>query len=151
MKGIMGEKMRTTADRIRHTILFEVLGLAISAPLASLILDKSLTLIGSLSIMLSITAMGLNYLFNLYFDKALLKLGRPVNFRPVRMRVLHAILFEGTILVLSIPMVAWWLNVNLWTAFLADIGFSLFFLVYAFIYNWIYDVVFPVLVSNEHL
>lgn len=143
--------MRTTADRIRHTILFEVLGLAISAPLAALILDKSLTQVGSLSIMLSITAMSLNYIFNLYFDKTLVKLGRPVNVRPVRMRVLHAILFEGTMLVLSIPMVAWWLDVNLWTAFLADIGFSLFFLVYTFIYNWIYDVVFPVLVSNEHL
>lgn len=151
MKGILGKKMRTTADRIRHTILFELLGLAVSAPLAALILEKSLTQVGSLSIMLSITAMALNYLFNLYFDKALLKLGRPVNVRPVKMRVVHAILFEGTLLVLSIPMVAWWLDVTLWTAFLTDIGFSLFFLVYAFMYNWIYDAVFPVLVRNEHL
>jgi uncharacterized membrane protein len=140
--------MRTTADRIRHTLLFEIIGLAICAPLASWILDKGLAQVGVLSIVLSLTAMMLNYVFNLVFDISLVWLGRPVNLRPVWMRVLHAMLFEVSLLILTVPVVAWWLDMTLWTAFITDIGFALFFLIYAFIYNWVYDVVFPMPVKN---
>ena len=141
--------MRTTTDRVRHTLLFELFGVAICTPLASLILDKNLALIGSLSITISIVAMGLNYLFNLCFDKAMIRLGRPVNVRPVWLRILHAILFEASLLVLTIPMVAWWLDMSLWAAFIADMGFVLFFLIYAFVFNWTYDTIFPMVVYNE--
>ena len=127
--------MRTTADRIRHTLLFEIIGLAICAPLASWILDKGLAQIGALSFVLSLTAMGLNYVFNLIFDIALVRLGRPVNVRPVWMRVLHAMLFEASLLILTVPVVAWWLGMTLWTAFLTDIGFALFFLYILFYQN----------------
>ena len=140
--------MRTTADRIRHTLLFEIIGLAICVPLASWILDKGLAQIGVLSIVLSLAAMWLNYVFNLIFDIALVQLGRPVNVRPVWMRVLHAMLFETSLLILTIPAVAWWLDMTLWTAFLTDMGFVLFFLIYTFIYNWVYDVVFPMPVQS---
>ena len=135
--------MRTSADRIRHTLLFEIIGLATCTPLAAWILDKGFARIGALSIVLSLTAMSVNYVYNLVFDIALIRLGRPVNLRPTWMRVIHAILFEASLLIIAIPLVAWWLDMTLWLAFLTDIGFSLFFLVYAFVYNWAYDVVFP--------
>ena len=135
--------MRTTADRIRHTLLFEIIGLAICVPLASWILDKGLVQIAALSIVLSLTAMCVNYIYNLLFDLTLVRLGRPVNVRPIWMRVIHAMLFEASLLFFTIPMVAWWLDMTLLTAFLTDMGFTLFFLIYAFVYNWVYDVVFP--------
>ena len=135
--------MRTSADRIRHTLLFEIIGLAICTPLASWILDKGFAQIGALSIMLSLAAMCVNYVFNLVFDLALVRLGRPVHLRPVRMRMLHAMLFETSLIIITLPMVAWWLDMTLWAAFLTDMGFALFFLIYAFVYNWAYDVVFP--------
>ncbi|MBW1860708.1 MAG: PACE efflux transporter, partial [Deltaproteobacteria bacterium] len=125
--------MRTTADRIRHTLLFEMIGLAACAPLASWVLDKGLAQVGALSIVLSLTAMLLNYVFNLIFDTMLVRLGRPVNVRPTWMRVLHATLFEASLLILAVPVVAWWLDMTLWIAFLTDIGFALFFLIYAFV------------------
>ena len=136
--------MRTSADRIRHTILFEIIGLTICTPFASWILNRGLAQIGTLGIALSLTAMCVNYIFNLVFDLALVRLGRPVNVRPTWMRVIHAVLFETSLIILTIPMVAWWLDITLLTALLTNIGFSLFFLVYAFVYNWAYDVVFPV-------
>jgi uncharacterized membrane protein len=139
--------MRTSADRIRHTLLFELIGLAVCTPLAAWILDKDLVQIGSLSIALSLTAMCVNYVYNLVFDIALVRLGRPVHVRPVWMRVLHATLFETSLIILTIPMVAWWLDMTLWAAFLTDIGFTLFFILYAFVYNWAYDVVFPMPVN----
>ncbi|TIH17477.1 PACE efflux transporter [Marinifilum sp. JC120] len=142
--------MRTTADRIRHTLLFEIIGLCTCAPLASWILDKDLTRIGIMSIAISLTAMVCNYLYNLIFDKALVALNRPVNVRPTWMRVLHAILFELSLLTLTVPFVAWWLDLTLWHALIADLGFALFFLVYAFVYNWVYDIVFPMPVAADN-
>ena len=143
--------MRTTADRIRHSILFELIGLASCTPVAAWILDKGLVQIGALNIVLSMTAMCLNYVFNLVFDIALVRLGRPVNVRPPWMRVLHAILFEASLIIIAIPVVAWWLDMTLWAAFLTDIGFTLFFLVYAFVFNWAYDVIFPMPVDSKVL
>lgn len=142
-------RMRTTADRIRHTILFELIGLCTCTPLASWILDKDMSRIGIMSISISMTAMVCNYLYNLIFDKVLVALKHPVNVRPTWMRALHAVLFELSLLTLTVPFVAWWLDLTLWHALIADIGFALFFLVYAFVYNWVYDIVFPMPVAAE--
>lgn len=142
--------MRTTADRIRHTVLFEILGLGISAPLASWILEKGILHVGTISVVLSLVAMLLNYVFNLIFDKALLYLGRPVHVRSLWMRVVHAVLFECSLIILTIPVVAWWLDMGILEAFFVDLGFTLFFLVYAFVYNWGYDIVFPMPIDNTY-
>jgi len=136
--------MRSTTDRIRHSIFFELIALVISVPLASWILGKELLKIGVLSIVLSLAAMLINYFFNLLFDHVLLWMRRPLNVRPVWLRVLHALLFELSLLILTVPLVAWWLGMTLLAAFLIDIGFVLFFLVYAFVYNWAYDILFPI-------
>lgn len=135
--------MRTTRDRIRHTILFEVLGLCLCTPLASWVLDRHVTAIGLMAVVISLTAMVWNYLFNLLFDHLLVRSGRPVNVRPPWMRTAHAILFETSLLVFTVPFVAWWLELGLIEAFLTDLGFALFYLVYAYLFNWAYDVVFP--------
>ena len=140
--------MRTTADRIRHAILFEAIGLTTCVPLAAWILGKGLVQVGGLSLVLSLMAMLVNYVFNVLFDKVLVGLGRPVNVRPVRLRILHAVLFEASLVVLTLPIVAWWLDMSLWVAFLTDMGFMLYFLVYAFVYNWVYDLIFPMPVGQ---
>ncbi|WP_319762417.1 PACE efflux transporter [Maridesulfovibrio sp.] len=141
--------MRTTADRIRHTLLFEIIGLCTCTPLASWMLDKDLSRIGIMSITISVTAMVFNYLYNLVFDKILVALNKPVHVRPAWMRGLHAVLFELSLLTMTVPFVAWWLDMTLWNALIADIGFALFFLVYAFAYNWVYDIVFPMPVPEN--
>lgn len=124
--------------------MFEIIGLVTCTPLASWILDKGLAQIGSLGIVLSLTAMCVNYVYNLIFDIALIRLGRPVNVRPPWLRGIHAILFETSLIILTVPIVAWWLGMTLFAAFLTDIGFTMFFLVYAFFYNWAYDTIFPI-------
>lgn len=113
-------------------------------PLAAWILDKDLMRIGAMSIVISFTAMCCNYLFNLAFDHALIKLGRRLDDRPPKLRVLHAVLFELSLLAITLPFVAWWLDMTFWQALMTDIGFAGFFLVYAYIYNWGYDRVFPI-------
>lgn len=135
--------MRTTKDRIRHALGFEIIGLLIFAPLASLVFGFELHTMGLMAVVGSIIATIWNYFYNILFDNALLKMRGQVQ-KTVPIRVLHAVLFEGGLLLLFLPMIAWYLDISLWQAFMMDITMATFYLIYAFVYNWIYDKVFPV-------
>lgn len=135
--------MRTFRDRIRHTILFEVIVLGIVVVGGSWILSRPVEIIGALSLMFSALAMGWNLLFNWLFDLWDQKYRNSAK-RGFVIRSVHALLFELGMVTAGIFLVAWWLVISYWDAFIIDIGFSVFFLFYAFGFNWAYDYVFPV-------
>jgi len=135
--------MRNTADRIRHALSFEVLALLIVTPLASWIFGFAMLDIGVLAVAASTLATLWNYVYNLIFDRAMLRLVGRVQ-KTLRDRVVHAVLFELGLLIVLIPIIAWYLNIGLWQAFVMDASFSLFYLVYAFAFNWAYDAIFPI-------
>lgn len=134
--------MRTTADRIRHTIGFEVLGLALLTPLASWLFDHAMAEIGPLALLFTFLGAGWNYLYNLLFDRAMLRLRRTLQKRVVD-RLVHALGFELGLLWITLPLIAWWLEISLWQALLLDLSMVVFYLVFAYLYNWLYDVLFP--------
>ena len=41
-----------------------------------------------------------------------------------------------------VPIMAWWLDVTLLTAFVADLGILAFFFVYAIVFTWTFDRIF---------
>jgi uncharacterized membrane protein len=135
--------MRTFRDRIRHTILFEIIALAFVVVGGSWIIGRPMEIIGALSLMFSALAMGWNLLFNWLFDiwdrkyRAFAKRGFVV-------RAIHASLFELSMVIAGLFLVSWWLGVTYWEAFIIDVGFSAFFLLYAYGFNWAYDTIFPV-------
>ncbi|XXJ17977.1 PACE efflux transporter [Desulfovibrio caledoniensis] len=135
--------MRSHADRLRHSLLYELFGILLCTPLAAWILGRDLLRVGSLSLSISAVALVCNYLFNLAFDHILKRLGRPVHIRPPWLRALHAITFEFYLTVLTVPLIMWWLDLSPWAALLTDIGYTGFFLVYTYLYNWAYDATFP--------
>lgn len=59
--------MRLAKDRIRHTILYEVILLALLIPLSSVLLHMSPDKVGFMGLTLSLLAMVWNYFFNLAF------------------------------------------------------------------------------------
>ncbi|WP_375057016.1 PACE efflux transporter [Zobellella sp. DQSA1] len=134
--------MRTTKDRIRHALGFEIIGLLIFAPLASLLFNHKLFDMGLMALVGSIIATVWNYIYNLLFDHVLLKLRGEVR-KTTPIRIGHALLFEGGLLLLFLPMIAWHLGITLWEAFVMDIAMASFYLVYAYLYNLAYDRVFP--------
>lgn len=140
--------MRTTKDRIRHTIGFEIIGLIIFVPLASWLFGFDIHAIGLIAVAGSIIATGWNYFYNLLFDHSMLKLRGDVH-KTVPIRLLHAFLFEGGLLLLFLPIIAWYLGISLWQAFMMDITMATFYLVHAFVYNWSYDKIFPI--PKKHL
>lgn len=135
--------MRTTKDRLRHTLGFEVIGLIIFIPLASSVSGFDSQLVGSMAVVGSIIAMLWNYFYNWVFDRVLLKLRGELD-KTVLLRMLHAFMFECGLLSLYLPLIAWYLNISLWSAFMMGVSMATFYLVYAFFYNWIYDKAFPI-------
>lgn len=135
--------MRTPLDRIRHAVLFELIGLVLLIGGGAILTGFDAHALGVIGVVSSLVATAWNYVFNLVFDRAMLRLrGSTLKTHPIR--ALHALLFEGGLLVLLLPFVAWMLGVSLWRAFLFDLGIAVFYIVYGYAYNWAYDRVFPV-------
>ncbi len=134
--------MRTLADRIRHVLLFESFAILIFSVFGSWVTQWSATTIGALGLTLSLIAMGWNFIFNWIFD-AWDRHHRGSAKRGVGLRIVHAVLFEGALLICSIFILAWWLQTTLWQSLGLSIGASAFFVIYAFAFNWLYDIVFP--------
>ncbi len=79
---------------------------------------------GAVTMAIAALALAWNVVFNGLFDR-LLK--RFAIVRNAWVRVVHALLFEGGLVAFGVPLIAWWLQVSLWQAFLLDIGVLLFF------------------------
>lgn len=62
--------------------------------------------------------------------------------RSLGRRVAHAVGFEGGLIVMLVPLFAWWLDISLWQALLLDFGLIVFFLVYTFVFNLAFDRLF---------
>lgn len=127
---------KSIKERFFHALVFEVLAIAICAPLGAWLLDYPLAQIGLLTLMISLIAMGWNMLFNVAFDRAQRRMGFD---RTLAARAAHSIIFEIGLLLTVVPLAAWWLGIGLWQAFVLDIGIALFFLPYTFLFNWTYD------------
>lgn len=135
--------MRNTRDRIRHSILFELIGLITVTPLGGWVFGVPISHFGVVAVVSTSLAMGWNYAYNLGFDHAMLRLTGSVK-KTLRTRIIHAGLFEFGLLCLLVPFIAWYLDVPLWQAFVMDVSLAGFYLAYAFVFNWVYDIVFPV-------
>lgn len=135
--------MRTLKDRIRHMILFELVLVVVCTPLLSLILKRDATEVGALTLGLSIAAMLCNILYNYGFDRALVKMGRPLYPRRLQLRIVHSVLFEVILLFVLVPLIMWWMDYSLLQAVAFDLAFALFVPVYALGFNWGYDLLFP--------
>lgn len=134
--------MRSTADRIRHAVSFEIIGILLATPLGALVFqlhagDSAVIVIGSATV-----AMVWNYVFNLGFDHAMTRL-RGTTLKTLPLRVVHAILFELGLLAMLMPLIALYLGISLWQALLMDLAFALFYMGYALVFNWAYDRLFP--------
>ncbi|KPQ06697.1 MAG: membrane protein [Rhodobacteraceae bacterium HLUCCA12] len=134
--------MRSPLDRLRHAISFEILGLLLLAPLGALVYGVPVSDMGVVGLVGATLATVWNYLYNWMFDHAMMRLTGTTLKRPAT-RVVHALLFEGGLLAALLPFIAWYMQMGLWAAFVMDLGVAGFYLVYAFVFNWGYDRLFP--------
>lgn len=126
----------TAWERVFHAVLFEFFAIIFTVILTSWLTDHSTAALSSVIVLISVIAMVWNFIFNWLFDKIVT--GERVK-RGLGIRILHSVLFEGGLLIFTLPLVMYMLNITLWHAFVMDIGMTLFVLVYSVIFNWIYD------------
>ncbi|UBH05214.1 hypothetical protein K8P10_000725 [Leucobacter sp. Psy1] len=92
------------------------------------------------AILVSTTATLWNYVWNTIFEAIERRTG--AKGRGVRARAVHAIGYEGGVLLFTIPLVAFMLGVSLLEAFAIEGGLLVFFLVFTLIYTWVFDRLF---------
>ncbi|QIK64897.1 PACE efflux transporter [Leucobacter viscericola] len=92
------------------------------------------------AIALSTVATGWNYIWNTAFEA--IEKRRGASGRGAGSRALHAIGYEGGVLLFTIPLVAIMLGVNLLEAFAIEGSLLVFFLVFTVICTWVFDRVF---------
>jgi uncharacterized membrane protein len=92
---------------------------------------------GALALLLAAAAMLSNMMYNHFYEMVEHRYGWR---RTVGMRVWHTIGFEVFFMSIALPLTAWWLNISILDALVLDLVFSAFFMLYAFCFNWVYDI-----------
>lgn len=134
--------MRTPLDRLRHALSFEIIALLLVIPLGAVVFHMPMHDIGVVGVVGASLATLWNMIYNYVFDRVMRRLTGSTR-KTTRVRVLHAILFEIGLLAVLMPFIAWYLGVTLWQAFVMDVAFAGFYVVYAFFFNLAYDRIFP--------
>ncbi|ASM74497.1 MULTISPECIES: PACE efflux transporter [Roseobacteraceae] len=134
--------MRSPLDRLRHAISFEIIALLAVVPLGAFAFHMPMHDIGVVGVVSATLATLWNIVYNYIFDVVLERTTGTTE-KTFPQRVLHAVIFEVGLLFVLMPFIAWYLGVSLWQAFLMDVSFALFYMVYALGFNWAYDKLFP--------
>lgn len=126
--------------RIVYVVIFEIVAI-ISATLILMLLsggDAAQSL--PVAVMVSAAAVIWNFIFNTLFEAWEQRRGNPE--RTLTIRVIHALLFEGGLFLLCLPLYMFWYGVGLYEAFIMESALLLFFLLYTFLFTLIFDKIF---------
>lgn len=130
--------MLISKRRLIHALSYEIILLVIIAVALSFIFHMPMEVTGGLGVAMAVVSVLWNMVFNHYFEKFEQK--RKLT-RTIKVRILHAIGFEGGLVLATIPMVAYAMQMTLLQAFILDISLTLCILVYTFIFQWCYDAI----------
>lgn len=139
--------MQPVTRRLLQAVLYEVFAVAAVGPALGWIFDAPMASSLLLAVLMSAVALVWNYLFNGWFERW--EARQATRGRSWRRRLLHGLGFEGGLVVLLVPVMAWWLDTSLLQAFVADLGVLVFFFVYAVVFTWAFDRVFGLPASAD--
>ncbi|QEY19095.1 PACE efflux transporter [Cellvibrio sp. KY-GH-1] len=143
------EGLHGTKRRVVYVGLYEFIAILLSAILLEIMSSAGAAESLGLAIAASAVAIIWNLVFNGLFERW--ESRRHQSGRGLGVRVAHAMGFESGLLVLLVPLVAWWYSIGLWQALLMDLRLLVFFLVYTFVFTWAFDRVFGLPGSAEAL
>lgn len=126
--------------KIVHATLYELIAVAIVTVATPILSDKGMGEGMGLAVSTSALALLWNIVFNTLFERW--ERRQRNRARTLRRRVAHALGFECGLVLLTVPALAWWLEIGWWAAFLLDLGLVVFFLLYTLVFNWVFDHVF---------
>ena len=126
--------------RLIYVILFEITAILFSTLVLMLLNDSSVQESLPVAIIMSTAAVVWNYIFNTLFE--FWEVRQQIKKRTLAVRSIHAIGFEGGLVLICLPLYMLWYNVGVLTAFTMEAALLLFFLVYTFLFTLVFDQVF---------
>ena len=132
--------MQGIQRKIVYVALYEAIAIACTTAGLAGLADHDAGAAGIAAVLASATAVAWNLIYNTLFEAW--EARQVKRGRSLARRVVHAIGFEGGLVLAIVPMFAWALGTSLLDAFLLDIGLVVFFMLYSFAFNWAFDLVF---------
>lgn len=137
--------LRSARERAFQTLAYEAGGLLFAVPLFALYSGNGAKEGLGVMIALTLAVMLWSPVHNAMFDCVDLRLsGRVASERPHGLRICHALSHEATSVVVSVPILMWLGGLGLIEALIADIGLTLLYTVYAYVFHIVYDRLWPV-------
>jgi uncharacterized membrane protein len=137
--------LRCLSERVIQSLSYETGGLLVVTPLYALFFSHSISQSLSLLVALSILVLIWTPLFNALFDWAERQLsGRAASDRPHGLRIIHAATLETTAVAFTLPAVMLIGGYGLWEALLVDVGLTIAYAVYAYVFHFAFDKLRPI-------
>jgi uncharacterized membrane protein len=124
--------------RIIHAISFELSALFLFVVVFSPLFDHSATELGIIGIAFSLLTVVLLYFYNHLFDKALLKRKGSME-KSSTARIVHALLFEASLLIIFLPAIVWWLGISIIDALILEAAAVTLMVIYTYIFHWVVE------------
>jgi len=132
--------MSPARRKIVYAVSFESLGTLVASAYLWSVSEASAVASLALSVLTATVALCWSYLFNTAFESW--EARQSTKGRSLRRRTAHALLFEGGLVLICIPLMAWWLQVGLLEAALYEAGLIAVFIAYTYIFTWGFDRLF---------
>lgn len=126
--------------RLVYVTVFEIIAIISSTYVLMWLSDSGASESLPVAVMVSVAAVVWNFIFNTAFEAW--ERRKKVKERTLLIRSIHAIGFEGGLVLICLPLYMLWYNVGLYKAFTMELALLLFFLVYTFIFTLIFDKIF---------
>lgn len=132
--------MTPITRRVVQALLYEVGAILLTSPIIGLAFDAPASSAITLAAIMSTIALAWNYVFNAIFERW--ESRQTIKGRSIWRRLAHGIGFEGGLVTMLVPLMAYWLDISLLNAFYAELGLLAVFFVYAVAFTWAFDKIF---------
>lgn len=123
--------------KLLYVSLYEGLAIISTSLILRFLITDNLKQSTLLALVTSAVAISWNFIYNYAFESLETICG--IKGRPLWWRGLHALGFEGGLVLVFVPLFAWSFQVSLWQALSLQIGLVIFFLLYSFVFTWVFD------------
>jgi len=139
--------MQGIKRKVVYITLYEIIAITMSTAGLALLSGANMGHASVAAVAASAIAVVWNLVYNTLFERW--EARQATRGRSLLRRAVHAIGFEGGLVVTLVPLFAWWLEISLWQAFVLDLGLIVFFLVYTFVFNLLFDRIFGLPTSAQ--
>jgi len=139
--------MQGIKRKVIYATLFELIAVALTSSLLMLLAGHDAGHAGVAAVASSLIALMWNMVYNTVFEAW--EARQATRGRSWMRRAAHAAGFEGGLVVMLVPLFAWWLGISLWEALVLDLWLVVFFMVYTFLFSLAFDRIFGLPASAQ--